>query len=345
MTPISTIIFFSSLLVLQMLNGSPISVGNNWVTVQTEKDLSIAKQGLSRAQSQYSKHFGTPPENGLIIDINTIKEEEGFGLENYDWHLAWPFDGPQQNQAMQAMEAQFRQQIKEQLIQSGQDASAASIEKILAKFRKSLNLNNSATQGLSLTTPSIIAHEIGHQFFIHGIWSSYAVESETQYGSTAPDWLDEAAAILMEDEAHTTSRRDIFRSALQTQAVFSPSALFKAIHPQAKSQMLLEAKANARNNANGVSISIQPSGDGDHSLFYAKVRVFLDYLASRTTNATYMRSISLHLKSNGTMESWLEAYGSDFGLPDTLSMLDRDFKKFITEVYINKPHRDMDDGR
>ena len=132
-----------------------------------------------------------------------------------------------QNQAMQAMEAQFRQQIKEQLIQSGQDASAASIEKTLAKFRKSLNLNNSATQGLSLTTPSIIAHEIGHQFFIHGIWSSYAVESETQYGSTAPDWLDEAAAILMEDEAHTTSRRDIFRSAYKPKPFFLPRRYLK----------------------------------------------------------------------------------------------------------------------
>lgn len=323
MFPLSSILLSAALLGTTQFNDFIKPIDENWVAVQTEKDLAIAAEGLKRAQTAYQNHFGTPPVGGLVIDINILKDEQQSDFDSYNWVLPWPFAGPQDNEASKAIEAQLRQQIKDQLIQAGEDASEARVEALLAEFRKKLNLGDSGT--ISFATPGIIAHEIGHQFFVHGIWGENAEASDTQYGSTAPDWLDEAAAILMEDAPLTQNRRDNFQSILQTRPATAPSQMFKAEHPKANSEMLQDAKNKARESSSGFSISANAKDNGKHSAFYAEVRAFLDYLNERSVKSGYMRSITLHLKSGGTMEGWLHEHGAEFGLMSTLKSLDADY--------------------
>lgn len=317
--------------------------GNHWVAVRTDHDFEIAEQALHHATSQYKIHFGTPPGNGLVIDIDLVTSENREELDAFAWHLAWPFDGPGNSGTLKTLEAQLRQQIKDQLIESGQDASDAAVDKLFQDLAKKLGGNAPGKVPLSLASPGVVSHEIGHMLFMHGIWGSSAVIEPNQYGSTAPDWLDEAAAITAEDDALTHSRRQEFNTALQTQQPLSLTALFAAQHPHANSNLRQEAQKNAQESSNGVSIAVSSSAENPRALFYGQIRALLDYLQDKSGDKPYMRSITKHLKSGQTMSSWVHKYGQDFGLPKTIDELELSFTEYLKGSSLYPSYRGVQD--
>ncbi len=85
---------------------------------------------------------------------------------------------------------------------------------------------------------SAAAHELGHLWFIEAFWPNRErVAANSHYGGPAPDWLDETAAILMEDDRMTAGRRTGFRKAFTgpdaAKHVKPLPALFADPHPMA----------------------------------------------------------------------------------------------------------------
>ena len=88
-----------------------------------------------------------------------------------------------------------------------------------AKYRASDGL-------LRYFAEDIIPHEAGHRLFMSYFGQSSATADANQYGSVAPDWIDEAPAVWMESRSHRQSR---MKPVLKTKP--SLAALVTMAHP------------------------------------------------------------------------------------------------------------------
>lgn len=130
------------------------------------------------------------------------------------------------------------------------------------------------------TSPSAVEvgtyqHEIGHAVFAAVFYRNAAPADG--YGTPAPDWLDEAAAIVVENQALNEARRA--RYSARDSAVCRPLAsLFSTRHPQSSTGGV-RGTVTVR-VAVGPPTSEQGKEVSETAAFYMRVRAFLDYLES-----------------------------------------------------------------
>ena len=172
-----------------------------------------------------------------------------------------------------------------------------------------------------------LAHEIGHKLFIATIWGS---NRSGQYGGDAPDWLDEAAAILMETESLAQVRREQFIASVNNKELIPLSQYLLMTHP-ALERSLVKPRDAATAPERSVSIHTRHLQGQDAqalTIFYAQTRGFVDYLLARTGEDRVFLDIAEHLKAGGSMAAWLRdgPTARRAALPQTLEGLDADFR-------------------
>ena len=175
-----------------------------------------------------------------------------------------------------------------------------------------------------------VPHELGHGWYANAFWpASLQTPPPTtrRYGSPAPDWLDEAAAMLMEDETRTLwhhQRLADGRSADAQRAAMSPpevplATLISMTHPALAS---LPAPGGADGPVSMVVI-------GRPSLFYAQVRVFTDYLIERSGDRRILAVVSKGLQGGATFDRWLGTHGTRHRLPTSLAAMQADWDGWL----------------
>lgn len=139
-------------------------------------------------------------------------------------------------------------------------------------------------------------HEIGHALYAALFHPSAA--STTGYGTPAPDWLDEAAGIALENEAFQELRRSKFRSAASP--ICAPLAsLFTLRHPHVPSGRVGKVTVRVRvgsTSENAESLSAV-------SALYTRVRGLLDYFESLPPE--YFANVVRVMSSGGVLEDAL----------------------------------------
>ncbi|GAK34147.1 hypothetical protein JCM17846_28200 [Iodidimonas nitroreducens] len=178
-----------------------------------------------------------------------------------------------------------------------------------------------------------LAHEVGHNLFGVVIWDEARLETASAYGSGAPDWLDEAAAILMEGDVLNAQRRRAFVKMIEDGIDFIPLDTFLIMHHPVLKRIEREHGTPEPNTPFNVSNSPEatPDASSNETLnFYTQTRGFIDYLLARTSNERVFLEIASHLKAGGTMASWLETGETALksNLPTTIAALDVDFLAF-----------------
>lgn len=189
--------------------------------------------------------------------------------------------------------------------------------------------------------PNLVPHELGHGWYTTAFWSdgtdataSTARPATMRYGSAGPDWLDEAAAMLMEDEAGARSYRQRFADGRspgsQRSAAIPPELplveLTSMSHPTMAS---LPASIGA---AGPVQIRIT----GRPSLFYAQTRVFVDYLTERSGDARILAAVSEGLRGR-SFDRWLAEKGSRHRLPTSLAAMQVDWDGWLDRRFGPSP--------
>jgi len=178
-----------------------------------------------------------------------------------------------------------------------------------------------------------VPHELGHLWYANAFWPEPAAASTPgvrRYGSAAPDWLDEAAAMLMEDEAGVESYRrrvaDGRSPDPQIAGSIPPeiplSTLTRMDHPTLAS--LPPPGAGAGSGPVVLTVPLQPS------LFYAQVRVFTDYLIARSGDPRILAVISEGLRDDPSFADWLAGEGGRHGLPTSLDAMQDDWDDWLT---------------
>jgi len=188
-------------------------------------------------------------------------------------------------------------------------------------------------------------------FFIRTFWpgdnidvSEINPDEVDRYGGPAPDWLDEMAAVLMENEPLTETRNSILTRRTEGLSEFSLwgfESYFQMIHPvfeQAK-DIIRARQRSAEGRAQGgvvilTAADIPKREDGRNPvMFYAQSRGFANYMIEKTGNERIFADIASHIADGGSMEGWLKNADEQYEIAGTISALEADFNNWLTVKY------------
>ena len=233
--------------------------------------------------------------------------------------------------------------LRETLRKSMPDLTPAAIEAEIDKKLAEIGGAQNREEG-------VIAHEACHTRFIkaYAFSSAESGGAQSHYGGSAPDWLDETAAILCEDAKTTADRRRQF--ALQRQGKFQgriwPMRHFlEMAHPLAQedAHLLTEAKkeAAAEGRSDGAfKITIYKGdeakaliGNSNAPSFYLQARVFADFLIETTKTENVFGSIAEGYAAGRTFNDWLAENGAANGLPTDIAAFEAKWEAYLTHHY------------
>lgn len=204
-------------------------------------------------------------------------------------------------------------------------------------------------------------HEMGHLWLIKTFPWPTAAGFTSQYGAAGADWLDETAAILMEDSVYRVQRRGNlmrnYRANPRDTSLIKPLAtLFTMAHPTNIASIRMTtadtagitdsiASGLARGDSiQGVlarifgeqtkqmadevmkSVAANPLGV---SGFYDQCQVFIDFLVERTKDPTIFGAIAANEASGSNVAAWLQTNGARYNLPTTVEELETEWRAWL----------------
>lgn len=297
---------------------------------EAERNAAHAMAGEIR----FRRHFDRAPPPYAVV-IGRLTPEVGATLRRAGINAALPWLTVAQRQAAVADAARRAAEAR---------AKAQNLD--AAKTAELVQQMTAATAGRTDRDAGVVPHELGHLWLIESFWPGSGADRKGHYGGPAADWLDETAAILMEDERLTTERRDQFRQlyagkaggppALGGRPDFLPVFLSKD-HPMKGEQEASKARAPGSPGEARVIVTTRderaaanPGADaGAGPRFYLQGRAFADFLIDRSGEPAIFAEIAAALARGRTFEQWLAAEGARRGLGSTLPEMDQLWRAWL----------------
>jgi hypothetical protein len=303
-----------------------------WIVAPGECAAREAAVEMEAASIAFERHFGRPAPRGAVVDVVHARHAGALKEAGAAWVLPWRF-----HQAIDAPRAQaIREQVRSQLAAAGRAPEPEQVEVLVQQALAQLGEPGAPSSPPALA-PKAIRHEIAHLLFMQAVWPSSGERPE-QYGGDAPDWLDEAAAIIAESEEMTRNRRALFRELAASGGTIPLAEYLEMTHPVYADRqfraMIDEARA-ARAEGEPVIIAASLADDRVERAraFYAQTRGFVDYLLERTGDRRVLGDIAVELRDEASgFADWLNRHGAVRGLPAGIEALERDFLEHARET-------------
>jgi hypothetical protein len=294
---------------------------------------------VRHAQAGFEEHFEGVPAPMLLIVGSTLSRSDAERFRSADvLVLAWPTFAKRKAE----MEADIRAQVESGFSGMNKEARDGMVRQILAKLEDAVG-SGSAISGME---SSIIQHELSHFWFTRlfdGKGKSRLVtpSSEASYGSSAPDWLDEMAAVMSEGSAITDKRRTARAKLVKASGGGVPfptlAEYLSSKHPKTRDPNGGRASGGG---AEGSMVTIKvkvdsttagssSAGSGQSMDFYTQSRAFADFMLQKTGEKRIFRKIADHLMGGGSFQSWLSTYGAQAGLPSSFPELEQQWQTWL----------------
>lgn len=175
---------------------------------------------------------------------------------------------------------------------------------------------------LSVQPPDhILSHEIGHDLF-----RRYLVPStrSQQYGTDAPDWLDESVAVAFEASEQKEERRCHALEHLRSGTLIPIQRYLTMSHPDSN------ATPGVSNSDQAQGFVLAPSFSPETPVFYAMSLAFHEYLVDRLGSTSVLGDIARASLGGEPTDQWiLERLRGARGIGET-GQLDHDFALWLT---------------
>ncbi|WP_162789466.1 hypothetical protein [Altererythrobacter sp. ZODW24] len=301
-------------------------------SIARSHEVQLLASAMDYAHASFSRYFAPPDERVAIVATPTFTAEQRTFLERFGYlPLSWIDDTSRAEMRRSSVRRQVEAQISA-LPQAKRDA-------IMAQALAQLPEPNSSLEAPDAKELGAASHEAGHLLLKAFFGDQPELESQfRRYGSVGPDWLDEIAAVLAENDELTSARyASASRSLAEGKSVpaYQLADYLEMEHPSLGAAQ----KMMARRKLNGTGTTqrtIMLSGDdakkflaesgGDPVQFYIQSRLFADYMIAKTGNEAIFLPITTHIRDGGTFGEWLEAEGRQHGLPSTVSLLQADWQ-------------------
>ncbi|HEV7661684.1 MAG TPA: hypothetical protein VGO55_17730 [Allosphingosinicella sp.] len=286
------------------------------------------------AEARFEAAFGRPVTPYALLDTSAPAPAEALRTAGYRNVLRWPtaaqFDA--------ATRAGFERATRQ--FAASQNMSPEQADAMVARALAQRAARTGA--GQTGVYEAMIPHELGHLWFTQAYWPNAAAPAgagrPSHYGGPGPDWLDETAAVILEDDESAARRRDQFARLLRGEPLPSMGRgvpreqvldlrLFLSREHPALAGGVGPPPTIPAGGSMGVAVTFTPAGSAnarpaDATLFYLQARRFADYLIETSGRADILAAIARFIAAGGTMEGWLRSEGAGHGLPASLEALD-----------------------
>lgn len=294
------------------------------------------------AEARFATHFGQPIAPYVVFSIPPVPPRQALNGAGFQTVLPWP--------APQAIDGSIRERVTAQTREfaAGMNLSPAQTEQVIARALSQLPTPAS----LAAIDAGMMPHELGHLWTHQAYWraseTSANQDTPRHYGSPAPDWLDEAAGILLEDAPTANQRREHFKTLMA-------GGFVPAVGPNDGAPFLLDLAGllsrehpglqraapgiEQAQKAGGVAVNFTPAGEtssgppnGQETLFYIQIRAFTDFLIQTSARPTIIADITKGLATGQSFEQWLANQGPTHGLPATIPALQQAWSRYASSL-------------
>lgn len=300
----------------------------------------IAAQGEAR----FARHFDrSPPRYALIEGDGAFDPAVGDALAaaGYLWRFPWLSAKAQSD----GMAASIRRAVEVRAKAQGATAEAteAMVTAALAQQQA-----RQSSEAIDRRERGVVPHELGHGWYMRGWWPEVPkVEgAKSQYGGPGPDWMDEVAAVLMEDDVLTAERRSGFESRLEAagserERLLDLKTFLTTDHPMAGRALDIArlSSPGATTPQAGAPVRISRVGvmSGEEArslaasglLFYLQSRSFADYLIERAGPSRAFVTAADTFAAGGTTADWLARHGASLGIATDIDTLQSDWRAWV----------------
>ena len=300
---------------------------NGLVVGPTEEAVTQAADEASVAETTWAEAFGArPPAYAVVLDgAQPVEDVRAVGaLRVLPWISASARRATMEQAVRDAVAKQAPAGQAEALMTAAVQRAAPQIAASVAK----------ASQ------PGVMAHELGHLWYIETYWAGVAQGGDA-YGSAAPDWLDEAAAVLMEGEGLTEARRTAFQKVWnENPRADAVSSLLAETHPAFASGASAAALTDGAATGAGPRVMTMSGEEFQRrtgtdinaaSAFYTRVRAFLDFMEAKTGDHAALTRLTIHLRQGGGVEPWFAQDPAGRQMGGSVSAADLAFKVWADE--------------
>ncbi|MGY0559809.1 hypothetical protein ACW7G2_03680 [Luteimonas sp. A277] len=214
------------------------------------------------------------------------------------------------------------------------ESKAAVLEESIRKSMPDLpdNQVRAIVQRASQSSGDVLRHEIGHSLYRAVFWPQHAVD-DAIYGTPAPDWLDEASAILLEPEAMLTERRVRFRDLLRegSTSIRPLSEFLTAPHPLGTANQRAQLVAQGGTQTSTGIVMAARSGEAatELSAFYLQSLAVGDFLIEISGKQDLLGDISMALANDVPLDAWLAEHGGSYQLGTDIAELDQQWSTWL----------------
>lgn len=308
--------------------------GNILIVGSAEEHADLLNTALA-ASEKFEDTFDRSPAKTVIVPGGVISADMTKALKAAGYPVQLPWVSAADKAKLR--EASIVRQVEEQTKGLPQAVKESAMKQALAAVKAGVE-----DQQANALQAGAFAHELGHMWFINA-FSPGNSERQTghAYGGWAPDWLDETAAVLMENPALNKRRRAAFKGFAFEDVI--PLAEFLTMeHPAAQSakelRNLLPSTSSDGPSSESRAIVLtgkeaeeflKKSGGNKAANFYAQVQVFSDFLLSYSDDTAIYISLTEGLLAGASFETWLAGKGQEWGLPQSVEALDAAWLKWI----------------
>lgn len=159
---------------------------------------------------------------------------------------------------------------------------------------------------------TLLRHEIAHDLFDRLVPTTRA----GQYGTDAPDWLDEMAAVAFEDaDRHLSRRRDA-----KSDGLLTLTALLRMTHPERGAPRVRKA---------GQAFASGPASSDRTISFYATLSCFYEFLSEKAGHEGIVAELAGAFRRGENLELWLaDRLGYD-RRRESLEQMNADFLRWF----------------
>lgn len=307
--------------------------------------IDTVADAITGTRARFETHFGRPAPQVAVVEGTGRLDALRAQLETDGYPAALPWITRAQKEDLKT--AAIRKQVVDQLPPGTPDAVInAAVQQALSKISKVSGESEDEIAAAKASEASALNHEIGHVLFMEAYWPDRESSGGKHYGGPAPDWFDETAALLMEDDSMQQGRWDRLLDTYAEPDGFIPlDQLFSMQHPLLAAVQAYRGKDGATGSQTGAIVITGEEADRllkaadipDPELYYRQGLGLARYMMETSGNPAIFGAIAKGLASGETMESWLAADGAAAGLPGTVEALEAAFLDWLSTNAADRP--------
>jgi hypothetical protein len=323
--------------IAQLRDQACVATTEGYFYSSNKADAEKMAEDAAIAATKFSRYFSASAPKAAVVSIganNLLNADVTNALKASGAKFVLPWLNAAEKQALKLRS--IRQAIAKQLQAKEDDPRVEAALKVATMQLDQTSSARQATGKTSDTTDrSALRHEIGHMLLIAQFWSKdqKATKASAHYGGPAPDWLDESAAVLMEDEAMTLVRRThllALRDQKDAAGIQPLAKFFSGDHP------LKSIAETTSRPTGGASVRII-SGErakalGDQaSWFYSQTRGVADFLIAQSGDERIFSHIAQAASQGQTFAQWLQSDGKNHNFPNNLAALEQQWLAWLRD--------------